>query len=170
LSVRNARPRLDDDTDYSRVPQCTRDAAGFIMPFDQWLGEHNQRDGFRYAPLVESENQLHCSLSILFLRMDSSIQLLSAGDIDNRVKTLIDALQIPRERDAPRERPGDGENPFHCLLQNDRDISALAVETDHLLGAARSDATTSADNATVHLVITVDIRPYYTTERNAGFA
>ncbi|MCA1600450.1 MAG: hypothetical protein LC776_01975 [Acidobacteria bacterium] len=58
-----------------------------------------------------------------------------AGDIDNRVKTLLDALRIPRESTAlpSDDKPLDGETPFFCLLGEDRLITRLSVDTDRLL-------------------------------------
>ncbi len=52
--------------------------------------------GYRFVPLVREEISLLCSVGILFLRRDIPGSLLSAGDIDNRIKTVIDTLRRPR--------------------------------------------------------------------------
>ena len=90
--------------------------------------------GFNFLPLVTSELKLACWLDILMLRRQPPGNLWEHGDIDNRLKTLFDCLQIP---DANQEyetiNPGDNEKPFFCLLENDRLISKVTVETDFLL-------------------------------------
>jgi hypothetical protein len=55
-----------------------------------------RRDGILFAPLVTQNNNLSCELSILLLRLQMPGQLLgTGGDIDNRIKTLLDALRLP---------------------------------------------------------------------------
>jgi hypothetical protein len=60
--------------------------------------------------------------------------LESAGDIDNRIKTLIDALRIPADGSEMKRRTDDDPdpNPRYCLLQDDALITTLKVETDRL--------------------------------------
>ena len=53
------------------------------------------------------------------------------GDLDNRIKTLFDGLRMPL-----LDEIGDrhlGEEPFHCLLQDDALITGFQVDTDRLL-------------------------------------
>ena len=64
------------------------------------------------------------------------------------------------------QNPQDGENPFFCLLQDDKLINHLSVETDMLL---KPTGTISNDNDT-RLVITVHIRPAQVMLGNLGFA
>ena len=73
-----------------------------------------------------------------------------AGDLDNRVKTLLDALRVPKSlTELPRgDRPADGETPFYCLLEDDALVSGLTVVSDRLLGR-------KADAAAVVLMIHV---------------
>lgn len=57
-----------------------------------------------------------------------------SGDIDNRIKTLLDALKKPELNALPGGSvPTSNENPFFCLLEDDNLIVSLAVETDRLL-------------------------------------
>jgi hypothetical protein len=124
-----------------------------------------QRDGFRFVPLVFSGWFLHCSLSILFLRRDGpNSVVISAGDLDNRLKTLIDALRMPTNAsELGGASPEAGQDPFYVLLENDNQVNSLSAETDVLLGG-------SADPTEVSLYITVDIRPSYTENFNVGFS
>ena len=84
--------------------------------------------------------------------------MISAGDLDNRLKTLFDALRIPVPNERYSERNvADDEKPyFFCLLEDDRLITKVSVETDQLLELVRPDA--NAED--VLLVITVRLRPY----------
>lgn len=129
-------------------------------------------NGFNFLPLVAERFSLLCSLDILFLRRDIPGSLLSAGDIDNRIKTIIDALRPPK---VPNEfigkekkpiTPGPGQDPFYCLLEDDKQVSKLSVETDTLL----DPPTSSVEAKEVKLVITVELRPLYINLFNLSFA
>jgi hypothetical protein len=113
---------------------------------------------------------LLCSLEILFLRRDYPGGVISAGDLDNRIKTLIDALRMPKGASelVGNEQPAEGETPFFCLLEDDKMVTALSVETDNLLDFShdRSDR----DRRQVKLIITVELRPYDVNMLNLSFA
>ncbi len=55
------------------------------------------------------------------------------GDIDNRVKTLFDALRVPDEKQIEKFVPAEGEVPFFCLLQDDVLVTGFSVKTERLL-------------------------------------
>jgi hypothetical protein len=76
-----------------------------------------------------------CALDILFLRRDGPGALVkSGGDIDNRVKVLFDALRMPQTCDEVcGEKPAQDEEPFYCLLEDDKLISSVRVDTNWLL-------------------------------------
>ncbi len=114
-----------------------------------------KRHGFVFAPLVSSRIKFVASLDILLLRPEAPGSIISqSGDIDNRIKTLLDALKVPHELNAlpPGCVPTEDENPFFCLLQDDSLITGLAVRTDRLLE-------TVSDPAEVVLVIKVRASP-----------
>jgi hypothetical protein len=73
------------------------------------LGEKWARGGRRFIPLVTEEMCLRCSLDVLFLRPDIAGKVLQGGDIDNRLKTLFDALRLPQHSE------GMGTGPIHKL-------------------------------------------------------
>jgi len=125
--------------------------------------------GYRFVPLVREELSLSCSLSILFLRRDIPGSVIHAGDLDNRIKTIIDALRRPRNADdlAGHKTPENGEDPFYCLLEDDKQVTHLEVETDTLLDLPTEDA---ADQRRARLIITVEIRPMDVTMFNLSFA
>jgi hypothetical protein len=91
---------------------------------------------FTFQPLVNSEYDVVAELDITFLRPEPPGLLVSnSGDIDNRVKTLLDALRMPHNlAELPStDSPAEHENPFCVLLEDDRLITRLAITTDRLL-------------------------------------
>ena len=130
-----------------------------IPPYDvAGLGAKYSLYGWNFVPLVTEELNLICGLDILFLRPSAPGQLVSGGDLDNRLKTLFDALRIPEanERYADRVPDDADEKPFYCLLSDDKLITKVSLETDQLLEFVGSGA--NPDD--VRLVITVRLRPY----------
>ena len=121
------------------VPQIMRAGTHHKgKPWVQHLGDKFKRGNYRFAPLVLT-GQVVCSLEILFLRRENPgniVRTKKGGDIDNRLKTLLDALQMAESGQLERSRfpnPEAHEDPFFCLLQNDSDIAELKVTTDRLL-------------------------------------
>ena len=111
--------------------------------------------GFNFVPLVTQDLNLICGLEILFLRPGNPGSLLKSGDIDNRLKTLFDAMRPPEAQENYSARiPAQDEQPFYCLLEDDNLITKVSVETDQLLQVE------STDDNEARLVITVRLRPY----------
>lgn len=91
----------------------------------------------KYAPLVARD--LHAELDIVLLRQQPKGQLIGeGGDIDNRLKTLFDALRMPSKGEVQQlgNLVDHDEDPLHCLLQDDALITRVNVETDRLLKEA----------------------------------
>lgn len=92
---------------------------------------------WRFFPLASSKRHELAELRILMLRPRMAVGsiLEQGGDIDNRLKTLFDALRMPREAaEIPAsDHPGEDEIPFFCLLEDDILITSLSIETDWLL-------------------------------------
>ena len=124
-------------------------------PRAEVIADNYQEFGYRFVPLVREEISLLCSVKILFVRQDVPGSPISAGDIDNRLKTVIDTLRKPRSiaELVGHETPGIDEDPFFCLLEDDSQVSHLEVETDTLLDPPIDDAN---DHRRAKLVITVD--------------
>jgi hypothetical protein len=77
---------------------------------------------------------LRCSLDILLLRPEEDRFIFNAGDIDGQVKTLFDALRMPKGvNETGGVGPEGDETPFFCLLEDDRFITEVNVTTDKLL-------------------------------------
>lgn len=61
------------------------------------LCEPLTQNGNVHIPLVRKSLDLNCSLEVLFLRQeDPGSLVLQGGDVDGRVKTLLDALAMPK--------------------------------------------------------------------------
>lgn len=131
------------------------------------LANRFSKFGYRFVPLVTRELELKCSLDILFLRNDPPGSLLSAGDIDNRLKTLFDGLIIPNDEKqlGTYLKPEPNEEPFFCLLEDDSLITKVAVETDTLL-APVSDPPNVSD---ARVISKVTIQPYRMKHDTIGF-
>ncbi len=126
-----------------------------------------ERCGYRFFPLATREWSLLCSIQILFLRPDVPGGAIRSGDIDNRMKTIFDALRIPSGKSelGGYNTPQNGENPFFCLLEDDSLISHASIETDTLLQPTGNDS----DNNDARLVVTVRLSPYQRILGNMGF-
>ena len=91
-------------------------------------------NGFTFLPLVREGLFVRCSLDVLFLRRERPGRIWIHGDIDNRLKTLFDALRMPNSgQEIGGEVPGQDEEPFYVLLQEDDAIADVSVTTDRLL-------------------------------------
>jgi len=89
-----------------------------------------QRHGRLYRPLIRKSLDLTCSLNVLFLRQEDPGSLLKkAGDLDNRIKTFIDALEMPPEAAEGDEVSGVN----YCLLENDTLVRGLEIDSERLL-------------------------------------
>lgn len=100
---------------------------------------------FTFVPLITEEMDVVAELAITILRPEPPGGLISqGGDIDNRLKTLFDALTIPRHANQllPGSYPDDDQKPFFCLLEDDNLITTVSVRTEQLLepGINQSDA------------------------------
>jgi len=131
------------------------------------LAEKHVRNDWRFVPLVTRELDLWCGLDILFLRSGKSGSLLKRGDLDGRLKTLLDALAMPDQNQGYEKRE-QSPQPLYTLLEDDRLISKVSVETDELLEPPPGDLGFSDLNY-VRLVISVRIRPYEANFGNIQF-
>jgi hypothetical protein len=121
-------------------------------------------NGFRFMPLSKKEWHLRCSLDVLFLRREKPGRIFMKGDIDNRFKTLFDALQMPHlGQDVQGQSPQPDEDPFFVLLEEDDLIADVSMTTDRLLDVPL--AYPYERNYSV-LVIDVKLQP---TQRSAWY-
>lgn len=108
-----------------------------------------EKDGLRFAPLVTQRLHLYAEISVLLLREQSGGTLIvESGDIDNRLKTLLDGLRLPRGANEGRNvgnGDGDGQvppadpDPFFCVMEDDALVTKVSVEVAPLLRPAPPD-------------------------------
>lgn len=144
-------------------PQMERGRQKFI----HMTAMRYARGKFYFVPLVEEDLRLRVSLDILFLRRDNHPLVKEGGDIDNRLKTLFDALRVPETTDGLGGEPEKGEVPFFVLLQDDALISEVRVNTDSLLMLPQQKAPDPKD---AFLVIDVKLQPTEDIERSLCFS
>jgi hypothetical protein len=121
------------------------------------------RGSFWFVPLITSKTHLLARLDILLLRPAPPGHLVGhGGDLDNRLKTFLDALRIPDLSELPEgDAPQDGEAPFMCLLSDDKLVTSISLEVDRLLRP-------SATEHDVLIVAKVTIGAVFVTIGNGG--
>lgn len=144
----------DDDT-RRRMHSQTRKLGDIIErknlpPPGRDLCEPLDRGGRKFFPLVRNSLALRCGLKIHFLRKEPPGRIYQGGDIDNRLKTLFDALSIPKPEQVVDDPTID--DPIFCLLEDDALITRIDVETSRLLSRP------NGSKHDVHLLIEVDVR------------
>lgn len=91
---------------------------------------------FSFVPLINEKWHLVADIQIQLLRPEPPGNIKAqAGDLDNRVKTLLDALRMPLTSDEipSGEEPAEDGQPFFCLLEDDALINSFSVTTHRWL-------------------------------------
>ena len=129
-------------------PERTWNKKTFVEEFG------HEKYGFNFLALVNERLDQICALDILLLRREPPGSLImQSGDIDNRLKTLFDALSIPDDK-SKLTPPELDENPFFCLMEKDKLVSQVAVTADRLL----SPVVDSEPRNYVHAIIKVKVQ------------
>jgi hypothetical protein len=89
----------------------------------------------QFVPLVSTKLNAVAALDITLLRPEPAGRILSGGgDIDNRIKTLLDALKVPDANQVKAVANSQTvDQPFLCLLEDDGLVVRLSVSTEQLL-------------------------------------
>ena len=109
------------------------------------------KGGKLFKPLVRSSFALVCSLDINFLRNGPMGRVYQGGDLDGRIKTLLDALSVPAHEEQVIDDP-TVDSPMLCLLEDDSLVTGINVVTERLLSRPNS-----GENE-VRLTINIDVR------------
>ena len=163
-----ARPAHIHAIRQSFHPQVARlwDHAPLVGLKDKWLLDRVDPDptpeqkffyariedmgGRRFSSIVAKD--LGAELDIIFLRQQARGQLIGeGGDIDNRLKTLFDALRMPSKAEVQQlgNFAANDAQPLHCLLRDDAFIHRVNVETDRLLRDAKARELVAIINVTI---------------------
>jgi hypothetical protein len=101
------------------------------------IGRDYARGPNQFVPLVRVANELACRLDIQVLLRKEPYQVFSGherGDLDNRIKTLIDGLRMPRQiSEMGGVELTPEQNPQFCLLEDDKVVYEFSVKADQLL-------------------------------------
>jgi len=120
------------------------------------IADDFKRCGTRFVPLVRKANGFTCSLDILFLRRDTPGSLVeNGGDIDNRIKVLLDGLRMPKtvpELGGVQIDSAD-EDPFYCLLEDDKLITSISVTTDRLIIPRKAEEDVNDVLLVIHVTV-----------------
>ena len=124
-----------DPQQFMIIPETRTEVYSQAIVWVDHVANNYSRCGYRFLPLARKANEFTCSLDILFLRRDAPGSLIKhGGDIDNRIKVLLDGLKMPSTCDEVGGiKPDADEDPFFCLLEDDNLITELKVTTDRLL-------------------------------------
>lgn len=133
------------------------------------LADQYSMFGWKFIPLAVEGFQVSCSLRILFLCREVAGGIIKYGDIDNRVKTIFDALRMPQNKMEMfgNDTPGPGEDPFYVLLRDDGMITHAEIEADTLW---EDPPTEKGRESHARVVIEVTIRPTVVSMFNIAFA
>ena len=82
-----------------------------------YLAKKHTVSNWSFVPLVTKSLNLMCSIDVLFLKPHRPGGIVNQGDIDGRLKTLLDALAIPdANQDYENREQGNGEKPTYTGL------------------------------------------------------
>jgi hypothetical protein len=93
-------------------------------------------NNFNFAFIVGQKIGVFVEIDVLMLVPSSPARLIYNGDIDNRLKTLFDALRCPKNyNEIPSGKsPSQEQQPFfYCLIEDDSLITSVKVTYDRLL-------------------------------------
>lgn len=95
--------------------------------------------GFDFITPVSKRSRLAVELDVLLLSRRGKNPL---GDVDNRLKNLIDGLTRPASPDQMKEFAPPDSGPTYCLLEDDRLVQRIGLDTRfwHAPGASHEEA------------------------------
>ncbi len=157
-------PQLKAIWDAHPLLKQKRDEVGSLLNTEK-LAADRRIPPWRFVPLVTEELQVACEIEFLLLRRDHPGSSIWSGDPDNRVKTIIDALEVPDINSGyAADIPLDASfNPLYCLVANDRLVTSVSIKTGQLLAPPPVDEQSWAD-----VNMKVVIKPINVTMLNLG--
>jgi hypothetical protein len=122
--------------------------------------------GYEFVPLIHRPHKLACALDIIWLRREKPGDIVHGGDLDNRLKNLLDALRMPlEEKEVRGGTPSDTTKRCYCLLEDDALVSKLSVTTHQLLEPLGAGEQTHDVDLFIHVVV----QSTYPMIANLGF-
>lgn len=91
--------------------------------------------GQTFVPIYGKDVGVGVDLDITLLTcMPERKSVLSAGDLDNRVKRIVDALRVPKGHGEMLAGLPDGGR-WHCLMEDDDAVLSLSARLGPYLGS-----------------------------------
>ena len=87
--------------------------------------------GIDFNPIITPALKLICELDVQMLHPE--VVGVARADIDNRMKTLLDALRCPQNDHEIGENQPKNIGPIYTLLDDDHLVTKLSVNTSHFL-------------------------------------
>jgi hypothetical protein len=130
---RQLEPQLRRLWDKPPVSDLSKYKDPNYQPRDCYVGKC--RFGFEFIPLITTVLDLRAELDVLLLAANLPGSLIrQGGDIDNRLKTLFDALSMPATvQQVPNNPDAESDKRVFCLLEDDKLVTSVAVSNDRLL-------------------------------------
>jgi hypothetical protein len=153
---------------WSKTIWRANDAWPEIRPHEKHVYPFREVDicGFKGVAIVNAYNGLACHLDIEILRREVPGGVLSeGGDVDNRLKPLLDALALPaKTNQVPGNMWGKGER-LYCLLEDDALVSRLLIDIQRW----DEDASDPSTADWVQLRVKARIFPFEIRAYHTGF-
>ncbi len=114
--------------------------------------------GIDWNPIITPNLKLLAELDILLLHPE--IVGLARTDVDNRMKTLLDALRSPQNEHEIGENTPRNIGPIYTLLDDDHLVTKISVNTSHLLSPEMWGMPAQSEDGEekVFLMIDVNVR------------
>lgn len=105
-------------------------------------GSHTAQDvrtytkiaGRDYSSLVNKGLGLACQINVIFYEATGTISVANdIGDVDNKAKTLIDALKLPSNDEVDKLSDELMQSTVHCLLMDDAFLWGVDLKRRRLL-------------------------------------
>jgi hypothetical protein len=89
--------------------------------------------GYNFVPLVTQVQEVHVELRMRLYRKNQGI-IFEGGDLDNRLKTFFDALQVPKDpsqvpKGPESSQPSEKWPTIFCLMDDDNLVTTLTIES-----------------------------------------
>lgn len=104
--------------------------------WDEPKGKHDlcfcdvEAFGGIYRSIVGSHSGLACHLDVEVWAREARGVLMADGDLDNRLKTLIDSLAMPRHQSQLGGMVSPRGDLTFCLLEDDSQVTRLSVRVE----------------------------------------
>ncbi|MCL1785922.1 MAG: hypothetical protein FWG39_02105 [Alphaproteobacteria bacterium] len=128
--------------------------------------------GVDFNPIITPNLKLIAELDIQL--MHPEIVGVARADIDNRVKTLLDALRCPQNEHEIGENQPKNIGPIYTLLDDDHLVTRLSVNTSHFLAPDMFDhkdcnVPNNTEEERLFLMVDVNVRVGEGTLENLPF-